>query len=83
MYFHVQIKQSLQIRKTCSVFLVYSQGQKGTGRADIYIFLTVWRFKGTSVHLQRCIPDVWYWWWLLILLDFADILYFLAVLVTK
>ena len=45
----------------------------------IYIFLTVWRNKGTYVHLERCLPDVWYWWWLLILLDFADVLYFLAV----
>ena len=49
-------------------------GQKETGRADIYI--TVWRNKGTYVHLERCIPDVWYWWWPLILLDFADILFF-------
>ena len=31
------------------------------------------------MHLERCIPDVWYWWWLLILLDFVGILYFLVV----
>ena len=31
------------------------------------------------MHLERCIPDVWYWWWLLIVLNFAGIFYFLAI----
>ena len=26
----------------------------------IYIYIVL------QVHLERCIPDVWYWWWLLI-----------------
>ena len=49
-----------------AAFFWYRQGQKGTGSGEIYIFLTVWRNKGTWVHCERCIPDVWCWWWLLI-----------------
>ena len=28
------------------------------------------------MHLERCNADVSYWWWLLILLDFAGVLFF-------
>ena len=34
------------------------------------------------MHLERCIPDVWYWRWLLILVDFAGILFFFDCLLT-
>ena len=46
MYFHVQIKPSCKSERLV-VFFWYRQGQKGTDRAEIYIFLTVWRNKGT------------------------------------
>ena len=57
MCFHVQITFFCKSEKL-AVFFWYRQGQKGTGRAEIYVFLTVWRNKGTQVHLERRIPVV-------------------------
>ena len=81
MYFHVQIKQSCKSEILVVLFWC-GRDQKGPGGAEIYIFLTVGRYKVVRVvgaPVERCITGMWYWRWLLILLDFADVLYYFSV----